>query len=1075
MQFQPEPISDKPSSLKQNLEGEHKVISALFTDVVNYTSLAAKLDLDSVREIMNDHFQILMECVNKYEGTVNQLLGDGMVAFFGAPFACEDHAQRACYAALAMQEGMQRYAETVREKFGIDFRIRMGINSGPVLVGSIGNDRHTEYIATGDTVNLASRLENASEPGEILVSENIYAATRDFFRFQPMGDIEVKGKEKPVAAFRLVQALKTERRFDAAVSKGLTQFVGRDEELEILRQTFSQAQDGKGRIVGIMGEPGIGKSRLLREFRESFGSEDIRYLEGRCLQYGSSMPFKPLVDIVKAYFEIYEGEPESQAKYRIMEKLRKLDEALVDYLPFLYDLLSFKIEDERYLGMENQYKRSKLFEGAAQLLVKESSSKPLVLAVEDLHWMDKASEEFFTYLMSRLPGSRILLLLLYRPEYLPPWAGQPNYEEIHLNQLSTSTSQELLQCLLPDGEPGPELAKLVLTKTGGNPLFLEEFVHNLIDNGSVRKEGSKYTLSSLTSTIKLPDTIQGIIASRIDKLPEGLKNTLRVASVIGRDFSYPVLRDVTQLPEELKNQLDTLQQLEFIIRKSDSPETECVFKHALIQEVAYDGLLQKRRKELHQSIGQTIEKLYFSRLDEFVEVLAYHYQQSSSPDKALEYLHKSASKALKRNAIEESHRYYQQAFEIISNKANKDREDQQFLLDVVLEWAEVFYYRSDSKPLIDLLKRHERLAASLGDKYRHAMLLGWLGNFLAGRGQMKESYQCLRQAVFLAEESGNPKAIAYVNGWMVWTCGLAGLTDEGLSCGEKAMEAFRNTKGADYPYFKALSGIGLLLSYMGKNQKALECGTKLIEFGETQGNLHSLAMGYYMLSLCYANAGEIPKSLDYCRQGLRLDIDPVYYEVLEFTFGYICVLAGRLLEAEATLKRVVIQSQRLGNELFGWPASAYLGMILISKGQMKKGFRMLSEANKNFINHDSKVFYMINQYLYGMLYAQLAAPTAPIKVSLMMQNLGFILRHAPFAARKAIAHYEIAANIAKECGFNSFLGMTFLELGRLYKQKGNTGLARQNLSAAVKLCRECEAIGNLKQAESLLESLINKK
>jgi class 3 adenylate cyclase/tetratricopeptide (TPR) repeat protein len=1062
------------STTETNVGGEHKVISVLFTDVVNYTSLSEKLELEAVHEVINSHFKLLIEAVNRYEGTVDQLLGDGMLAFFGAPTAYEDHAQRACYAALAIQESIKDYAEKLYKQYGIDFNIRIGMNSGPVLVGQIGNAQHREYIAIGDTVNLASRMENASRPGGILVTENVFNLTKDFFRFEPIGEIGIKGKEKPVAAFRLLQGMKTERRFEAAVAKGLTRFVGRENELGILNEAFANVLNGHSQIVSIKGEPGIGKSRLLREFNESLNPKESTSLEGHCLHYGSLMPYRPLIDILKTYFKLEEIDSEASVKDKMTKSLGQMDRSLLSYLPFFYEMFSLKVEDERFQRMENQYKRNKLFEGILNLLLKEASIRPLIISIEDLHWMDKTSEDLLSYLMDRIEGSRILFILLYRPEYLCPWTRQSNYREVHLGQLSSSVSSELLEALLPDEKPGSELQKTVILKTGGNPLFVEEFVHSLVDSGSIGKENEKYTLNLPDSTIKLPDTIQGIIAARVDRLPEKLKNTLQVAAVMGRDFSYNVLQDVTGLHEELKIQLETLQRLEFIIPKEISPDTEYIFKHALIHEVVFDCLLQKRKEELHEIIGQSIERLYPERLEELVEVLAYHYRQSSFKNKAIEYLRRSARKARNRYTIEESHNYYQQAFEIITNKENRNREEQSELLDIILEWAEVYYYRGNFRTLIDILVRHEKLAEESGEKSRYAMFLGWFGICYYAVGRIRESYNCLRRGLTLAEETGNQKAIAYNCAWLAWTCEVLGHIEEGFGYAEKGIEVSRQLQGDDYPYIKALGGYGFLLSSFGKNRKALECANKMLEFGETHGNLRSLALGYCIGAFCHFNNGEVSTSLNDCLQGLKLNVDRFYFEVLRFAIGYVYVLTGKFQEAETTLNEVVVHSKQYGLDKLEWTALALLGVVSISRGQMAQGFRIINEVNDKYLKNEANRDLMTNEYILGTVYSQMANPTGPFKISMLIKNLVFLLSHAPFAYRRGIAHYGMSVKIAKEYGFKSGLVTAYLGLGQLYKQKGKKTLARETLTATVKMCRDCEAPASLKQAEELLASLDGK-
>jgi class 3 adenylate cyclase/tetratricopeptide (TPR) repeat protein len=1052
-----------------NIAGERKIITVLFTDVVSYTSLSEKLDMEVLRDIMNQHFIMLIESVNKYEGMVDQLLGDGMVAFFGAPRAYEDHAQRACYAALDMQKTVKELAVKLLSEYGIDFSIRIGINSGPVVVGPVGNNQHTEYIAIGNTVNLASRMEEASRPGGILATDVVYDLTRDFFDYEPVGEIGVKGKDKPVAAYRLLRPGKTESRFGVALARGLTPFVGREAEIQTLRGAFNKTKDGTNQTIGIKGEPGIGKTRLLKEFQENIRQDGPTFMEGHCLHYGSLIPYWPIINILKTYFEIKEDDEEHETKERMQKRLERLDGSLVSYLPFLYEIFSYKVDDEHFSGMENQYKRSRLFEGITDLIIKESARKPVVIALEDLHWIDKASEDFLSYLIKRISGQRILILLLYRPEYALPWRDRVDCYEIQLSQLSVPTSEKLLHALLPEGRPEAELKELILSKAGGNPLFVEEFVHTLLDNGSLLKTGDLYTLNARTTTIKLPDTIQGIIAARVDRLPEYLKNTLQVASVMGRDFNFPVLQDAMQMPGELKNHLEALQHLEFIFQKKNSAEMECVFKHALIHEVIYNGLLQKRRQELHKRIGDSIEKLYSGSLDDLAEVLAYHFQQSGATDKAIYYLRKSGQKALDRFAIEQSHQYYAQAFMTLSNRTDKRPEDRSILLDIVLSWAEVYYYRGYFRELLELLNEHKSLAEELGDNPRQAMLLGWLGNILFISARNKESYQHLQQALKLAEESGDQKAIAHVCAWLVWTCITAGMIDQGMNYGEKAIKASRQIREA-YPYIKALGGLGVLQNLNGKIQKAVEYGRELQEFGRSHGNIRSLALGYYVSGMCYISIGNLPKALDEYNKGLEFSVDPIYYGMLKSGQSSTLFQAGNYREAEKVLLEIVEICQKFGGDIVGKPCSAFLGMILIGKGQMKKGFSLVDDLDRTSSEEYLDYLAMWSEIGQGMLYASLASP-GRINLPLLLKNARTLLGRVPFSTRKAILHFNRCAEICRKSGYVTYLGTSYLELGHFYQKKGKRELARENVFAAAKIFREIDAGANLKQAEKLLEIL----
>ena len=652
--YTPKFLAEKILTTRSSIEGERKLVTVLFADVANYTSIAEKLDPEEVHQIMDGCFKILMDEIHKYEGTINQFTGDGVMALFGAPVAHEDHGQRACHAALAIQKAIEGYGERIRGQHGAEFSLRIGLNSGPVIVGSIGDDLRMDYTAVGDTTNLAHRMQDMANPGSVFVSGHTHRLARDFFEFDSLGKVEVKGKEEPQEAYELVRSTEVETRIGAAAAKGLTRFVGRMKEIEALRDSFEQAQSGSGQVIGVVGEAGVGKSRLLLELRGMLPEGDYTFLEGRCLHYGRSMPYLPILDVLKAYFDIGEDDREATIKKKLRERLKGLDESLEVIPPALHEVLSLKVEDEQYLQLDPQQRKERTFEEIRDLLIRESQKKPLILAVEDLHWIDKTSQDFLDYLIGFLPTARILLILLYRPEYTHTWGSKSYYGKIGLDQLSAQTSAELVQAILQGGKVAPEIAGLVLGRAGGNPLFVEELTHSLVENGSIQKKDNQFVLAQKPSEIEVPDTIQGIIAARMDRIEDNLKRIMQVASVIGREFAYRILQTITDTSEDLKASLLNLQGLEFIYEKQLFPELEYIFKHALTQEVAYNSLLQKRRKEIHEKIGQAIEELYSERLEEYYELLAHHYGSSANTPKAVKYLHLAGEQAVKRSAYAEA-------------------------------------------------------------------------------------------------------------------------------------------------------------------------------------------------------------------------------------------------------------------------------------------------------------------------------------------------------------------------------------------------------------------------------------
>jgi class 3 adenylate cyclase len=659
--YTPKFLADKILNTRSAIEGERKLVTVLFADVANYTSISEKLDPEEAHQVMDGCFKILMDEIHKYEGTINQFTGDGVMALFGAPVAHEDHAQRACHAGLAIQSAVTAYGDKIKGDHGQDFKMRIGLNSGPVIVGAIGDDLRMDYTAVGDTTNLAARMESMAQPGSIYISSNTQRLARDFFEFKSLGKIEVKGKEDPQEAFELIKTGEVETRIEASVAKGLTRFVGRKNSMAALMEAYEKAKSGSGQVVGLVGEAGVGKSRILFEMRSMLPQGEFSYLEGRCIHFGGSMIYLPILDIVRSYFEIKDGDPELTIKKKTEEKIIDVDEKLKGVLPPIHELLSVKVDDEAFNKLEPNEKRERTFEAIRDLLIRVSQERPLIIAVEDLHWIDKTSEEFLGYLIGWLANNPILLLLLYRPEYTHPWGSKSYYNSIVLSQLTTKSSAELVQAILENAEVVPELKDLILHRSGGNPLFMEEFTRSLIENDTIQRKDHQYVLSQKPADIQVPDTIQGIIAARIDRLEDNLKRTMQVASVIGRDFAFRILQTITGMKQELKSHLINLQGLEFIYEKQLFPELEYIFKHILTQEVAYNSLLLKRRKELHEKIGQAIEDIYTDRLEEFYEMLAYHFSKSENFEKAFQYLKLSGLKAVEKHSLIEALSHYKEA------------------------------------------------------------------------------------------------------------------------------------------------------------------------------------------------------------------------------------------------------------------------------------------------------------------------------------------------------------------------------------------------------------------------------
>jgi len=683
--YLPKDLTQKILAQRDKIEGERKQVTVMFCDMEGFTSLTEKLGSEQMYSIMDEVYEILIHKVHDYEGTVNELTGDGIMALFGAPIALEDAPQRAIRSALAIHQEIGKFSGKIRKERQIPpIRMRIGIHTGPVVVGTLGNDLRVEFKAVGDTVNLASRMEGLAKPGTTYITKDTYRFVKEYFEFRALGEIKVKGKEKPIETYQVLGLGPAKSRLEAAKARGLAKFIGRRKELEKLIECFGRVKAGHGQVVGIVGDAGIGKSRLVLEFRKSIEKEDLTFLEGQCLTSEQSTPYLSFINIIKEYFEVEEGDRPFVVRKKISSKVAAFDKVLMETIPFLCDMLSVSLDNFSPQSLGPEEKRKLTFEAIKALLLRESQVKTLIIILDNLQWTDKASQELLSYLVESIANARVLILGVYRPGYLHPWSDKSYYTHITLNPLTEDESAALAKVLLDVENFTIALRSLILDRAEGNPLYVEEIIHWLLEIGAIARSETGYVVSETASELSVPGTIQDVIMARIDRLEQDLKRTMQIASVIGRDFLFQLLRRISDMGDALQTYLMKLQSLEFIYEKSLFPELEYMFKHILIQDVTYHSLLTQTRKQFHERIGNAMEEIYKERLDEHCEKLAYHYQHGSNREKALEYLILAAKKAANRFANVEAMNFCKEALKILDQLANTEqnrklRKDLEFL------------------------------------------------------------------------------------------------------------------------------------------------------------------------------------------------------------------------------------------------------------------------------------------------------------------------------------------------------------------------------------------------------------
>ena len=680
--YVPPHLAEKILASRHTLEGERKQVTVLFADIKGSTRLLEGLDPEDAQKLIDPVLRVMMDAVHRYEGTVNQVLGDGIMALFGAPLAHEDHAVRACYAALAMQEEMRRYRRQLGQSEELGLQIGIGLNSGEVVVRSISNDLNVDYSALGHTTHLAARMQELTGGGTTLMTASTLRQVEGFIQVKSIGAVQAKGVSRPVEAFEVIAATTARTRVQAAAVRGLTPLVGRGAEIEVFSKLVEEAASGKGQILAMVAEPGMGKSRLVHEFTRHQLRPGWLVLEAASVSYGKATPHLPLIEMLRRYFQITDRDGSENIQERVVTQVLELDNMLKDTTPPILSLLG-ALPDERhpvtsggqnllsqrqdlmdmvkrFRAMDPQQRRRSTFDALKRLLIRESQRQPLLLVFEDLHWIDSETQAFLDSLVESLPMARILLLVDYRLEYSHAWGDKSYYTQLRVNPLQPTSAEALLQHLLGRNNDLAPLKQLLIQRTEGNPFFAEESVRSLVEAGVLVGEKGAYRPGLRIDEIRIPSTVQNVLADRIDRLPMEEKRVLQTAAVIGVIVPFSLLQAVAEVGDEiLRLYLTHLQTAEFLYETNLFPELEYSFKHAITSEVAYGELLRARRVALHSQILKAIEERAGDNDQDYLETLAHHAFCGESWDKAVCYSREAGAKAMSRSALREARSWYQ--------------------------------------------------------------------------------------------------------------------------------------------------------------------------------------------------------------------------------------------------------------------------------------------------------------------------------------------------------------------------------------------------------------------------------
>jgi class 3 adenylate cyclase/tetratricopeptide (TPR) repeat protein len=759
----PRYLVEKILSSRSGLEGERKQVTVLFADLKGSLELLADRDPEEARALLDPVLQLMIDAVHRYEGTVNQIMGDGIMALFGAPVAHEDHAVRACYTALRIQEAVRRHAEDVRRRQGVLVHVRVGLNSGEVVVRSIGSDLRMDYSAVGQTTHIAARMEQMAMPGSIVITAHTLALAEGWIQVEPLGPLPVKGLPDPMEAYELTGVGPARTRLQASAARGLTRFVGRDAELEQLRAGLEQARQGAGQVVAVVGEPGVGKSRLFHEFTRSHRTRGWLVLESASISYGKATAYRPVLDLLRGYFRIEPRDDTRTIREKVAGKLLMLDRALEDVVPPVLALLDGLPEDSPFAALDPQQRRQLTLQALKRLVIRESRIQPLLLIFEDLHWIDSETQAFLDGLIESLPTSPVLLLVNYRPEYRHGWGGRTYYRQLRIDPLEAESAEVLLASLLGDDPALLGVRRLLIQRTEGNPFFLEECVRTLVETHVLGGAPGAYRLARAPADLQVPATVQAILAARIDRLDPEDKRLLQTAAVVGKDVPYPLLAAVADAGEDAVQQgLARLQAAEFLYEATLFPEVEYTFKHALTHEVAYGSVLGGRRRALHARIAEWIERLHADRLVEHVEQLAHHTSRAQIWDKAAAYLDQAGTRARVRWANREAAAWYGQALEALEHLPG-ERAQLEAAIDIRIALGYTLLPMGEFATIRRHMQEAEAGARALGDQPRLARALALLGECSRQFAEHAEAREIGERARALALSLGDAQNESLAN------------------------------------------------------------------------------------------------------------------------------------------------------------------------------------------------------------------------------------------------------------------------------------------------------------------------
>ncbi len=1093
----PQPANQFPQSVSvaaeqvdaSALDGERKTVTALFADIKGSTELEQDLDPEEARAIVDPALKLMIDAVRRYDGYIVQSTGDGIFALFGAPVAHEDHPQRALYAALRMQEELRRYGSKLQAEGRAPIEIRVGVNTGEVVVRSISTGGgHVEYTPIGHTTNLASRLQSIARTGSIVVSEATRKFSEGYFTLKPLGATKVKGITEPVNVYEVTGLGPLRTRLQRSAGRGLSKFVGRQREMDAMKAAAEQAKAGRGQIVAAMAEAGVGKSRLMFEFKAT-GAAGWMVLEAFSVSHGKASSYLPVIDLLHSYFKIASQDDQRSRREKIAGRIAILDRELEGTIPYLYSLLGIAEASGPLAQMDPQTRKRGTLDAIKRIILRESLNQPLMIIFEDLHWIDEGTQALLNLLADSIGTAKILLLVNYRPEYTHQWGSKTYYTQLRLDPLGKESAEEMLSALLGDDKDLAPLKRLIIERTEGNPFFMEETVLVLFDDGALKRNGT-VRLTKALNELKIPPTVQAILAARIDRLPPDHKELLQTLAVIGTEFRLGLVRKVLDLQaraepsptgrdasgrlsreitgEVLESMLSELQLGEFIYEQPAVGDVEYTFKHALTHDVAYNSVLNERRRMLHGRIGPALESMYADHLDEHVAELAHHYARSGNPPKAVDYCLRAVNQCGVRGSRAEAMAQFKTGLEQLQ-KLPDDDQRAELELDLRNSAFDALFLieGSGSIEMEKSVTRSVELCRRPGidsEKSRRALFNSFL--VLLSLGEVRKASEIAPTMIAVAERHGNPVFIADA----ISSLGFARLFSADFELAAQDLERTQvllesiAKSGAGLTqhrveltsserwivlYDRVTNGCAWAwnLWFLGYPDRALELVSIAAAIARESGSRSTLATGHNFAATLYCLRRELDSMRE--RAQAETELGSAFTAQSKIYLGWADAMAGDLEGGIARMQRHLSQIRSSGSEFGSAGNLARLAATLGLAGQFDQGLRTIDEAFPIIERTGDRMFEAEAHRVKGeLLLAQDASNAAQAEQS-----------------------FRTAIEIARRQKAKSWELRATTSLVRLLDQQGKRDEARAMLAGIYNWFTEGFDTADLKDAKALLDEL----